>query len=386
MRRSSRHLIALALTAMSAVPLSAQIIPLGAAAPRRAVGLQIEYLKPRTDSLEPWYEFFLASRPFEANAEMLNREYRFDRTISVKLEECGFPNAQYDPETHTIEICYEYAVQFARLYNATDPASRTRAVLNTLRYTFFHEVGHAMIDVFDLPNTSNEEEAADFFAAYTLLNEESEDAAYAIIQSAYTKNAQSDDFSSTSLADEHPLNQQRYYNLLCWVLGSNPARFGGEVLAIGLPANRARRCPGDYAKLSSSWTRLLKPHRLPAQIPELGARILAIKLYDPLDSSRTSKAEFEQHQPYGIAYEIELSFPTPKKSMTAMLACTYRDGRGAAIANMPNKVEIRPGWSDVLVSGIGSFKRTEDWPPGKYYIECKSPSGDVVQSEEFSVR
>ncbi len=39
-----------------------------------------------------------------------------------------------------------------------------------------------------------------------------------------------------------------------------------------------------------------------------------------------------------------------------------------------------------FVRGIGNYKRFQEWPEGSYYLECKSPTGEPVQSEDFVVR
>ncbi|MET0284227.1 MAG: DUF4344 domain-containing metallopeptidase, partial [Polyangiales bacterium] len=58
---------------------------------------------------------------------------------------------------------------------------------------------------------------------------------------------------------EHSLNQQRFYQILCLVYGSNPRAYQALVSDGVLPASRAQRCPAEYAQKSAAWEQLLEP-------------------------------------------------------------------------------------------------------------------------------
>ena len=65
---------------------------------------------------------------------------------------------------------------------------------------------------------------------------------------------------SSDYAGVHSLNEQRYFNLLCWTYGSNPSENQYLVDEGFLPQNRAVWCADEYQKLSNSWDRLLEPN------------------------------------------------------------------------------------------------------------------------------
>ena len=69
-----------------------------------------------------------------------------------------------------------------------------------------------------------------------------------------------DEVTEDDFADEHSLNEQRVYNMLCWVYGSDPDKYGSMVDDELLPAARAERCEGEYRQLDRSWSRLLDDH------------------------------------------------------------------------------------------------------------------------------
>jgi Putative metallopeptidase len=67
--------------------------------------------------------------------------------------------------------------------------------------------------------------------------------------------------TSRNLADEHLLQEQRFYNSLCMIYGSDSAKYQYFVSDGYLPKERAVRCPGEYQKTVESWKNLLQPWR-----------------------------------------------------------------------------------------------------------------------------
>jgi hypothetical protein len=59
---------------------------------------------------------------------------------------------------------------------------------------------------------------------------------------------------------EHSLNEQRYFNIVCGAFGQNPDQFRNFIADGILPEDRAERCPGEWARIDSSWTTLLEDY------------------------------------------------------------------------------------------------------------------------------
>jgi len=59
---------------------------------------------------------------------------------------------------------------------------------------------------------------------------------------------------------EHSLSEQRFYNILCLVYGSNPEKFNFLVEDGDLPEERAEICPSEYERKVNSWDTLLSPY------------------------------------------------------------------------------------------------------------------------------
>jgi hypothetical protein len=120
-----------------------------------------------------------------------------------------------------------------------------------------HEVGHALVDVLDLPITGREEDVADQLAVYSLIRgyEKGAQAAYAGVTALQPA---SNEFDDTQLADEHSLGPQRLYNVLCWIYGSDPQKYSNILQGGMLPESRAVRCPGEWDRMAKAWQRLLR--------------------------------------------------------------------------------------------------------------------------------
>lgn len=217
---------------------------------------------------------FREERLFEDVIDDLNAGLVLPRDVEVRLVECGEVNAFYDSNEKAVLLCYEVFDHFLEIFSkgrtgastdASDEEVAGKAVA-ALVFTFYHELGHALIDVYDLPVTGREEDAVDQLATVMLLETwDGEDSENAILSSAewFDLDA-SEKENEPDMADEHSLDQQRYYNLVCWIYGSDPEYFSAVADDWGLPAERAERCSSEYARMSASWGTLLGPHMRPA--------------------------------------------------------------------------------------------------------------------------
>jgi hypothetical protein len=215
---------------------------------------------------------FREERLFEDVLEGLNESLVLPRDVEVRLEECGETNAFYDDESKSIQLCYELFEHFLEIFSGNaeegsdeDGEEAISKAVAALVFTFYHELGHALIDVYDLPITGREEDAVDQLATVMLLETwEGEDSELAILSSAEWFDldaAESED--EPDMADEHSLELQRYYNLVCWIYGSDTEYFADVADDWELPPARAQRCESEYRRMSSSWDALLGPHLQP---------------------------------------------------------------------------------------------------------------------------
>ena len=87
-------------------------------------------------------------------------------------------------------------------------------------FILMHEVGHALVDVLDLPITGREEDAVDQLAAMMLINTGDKGATAALNGVRAIQPGQNAIYDNSDFADEHSLGPQRLFNIACWIYGS----------------------------------------------------------------------------------------------------------------------------------------------------------------------
>lgn len=208
-------------------------------------------------NLESW-------RGFEEAAEEFDDVFLVPRDLQIVFSDCGEPNAVYDPAQTAVFMCYELVNRLIGDYRrfADSDSALTVSVWQTTFFVFYHELGHALIDMLDLPVTGREEDAVDQLATLVLLEagDEGRDAA---LQGAawFALNARR---GRTRLPfwDEHSLDPQRFFNIICWVYGSDAASHQALLgRDWGLPHERAERCPAEYDRMSRAWASMLAPYK-----------------------------------------------------------------------------------------------------------------------------
>jgi len=216
------------------------------------------------DSAPPIYRDFrrglIANQFLDTVAARLNDSLRLPRSITIATADCDQPNASYDSVSHRVTLCYELFQALSDEF--PDDDSATYLISGTIMFALMHEVGHALVDVLDLPITGREEDAVDQLATMLLLQQGAagDSLAFGAVGWFATSN-QLDQFDSLTLADVHPTNIQRVYNLLCWIYGSDSTRYPQVFTDSILPADRRDQCPEEYRRMADSWRRLLAPYR-----------------------------------------------------------------------------------------------------------------------------
>lgn len=198
--------------------------------------------------------------PMEWEADFLNDALKLPYDLVITHQTCGMENAWWDGVS--ITMCYEMLDHIDWLF--WDAGLRGEdldlAVLDTWVFILYHELGHALIDIYDLPVPGREEDAVDAFSAVVLIDGGVPDA---VVNAAFFWLLEEEGYGGGSLAfaDEHSLNMQRFYNLLCWVYGSDPD--GQDWLLDAFPelADRAGggRCEMEYQDQLEAWDELLSP-------------------------------------------------------------------------------------------------------------------------------
>lgn len=139
-------------------------------------------------------------------------------------------------------------------------------VLGNTVFTLYHELGHAFVDLLDLPVLGHEEDAVDNLATILMLPQRPDPLMDRLVMAAadgWYMSGLLQEGDEPAWWDEHALDMQRYRTLICMIYGSDPAGFTGLADAVDLPAGKREECPGTYERALASWTKVLSPHRNP---------------------------------------------------------------------------------------------------------------------------
>jgi hypothetical protein len=194
-------------------------------------------------------------------ATELNGLVAMPQTVLVDVTTCGKPDAFYDSTEHRITICEEFVDNLGETFLPHLSSDRAgQALIYVAALTFLHEAGNALIQELSLPIEGSAATAADQFAAYILAGNPDADPA-TVAGAAWLGPALAARPEELTLDwDGQSLEPARFVSLNCWVLGSNPDEYAWMVDPMIVPADRAKGCPSEWAKLERSLSTLLAPH------------------------------------------------------------------------------------------------------------------------------
>jgi hypothetical protein len=231
----------------------------------KAQQIQIDYGKPRNSSLEPIYNELKEQRVLEYVRDALNA-FKLPRPLTVRLWDCnGVSNAAYGNDS--IIVCYEYVADI--LKNASKEQlpigiSDKDTIIGPLVDVFLHEAGHAIFDYLRVPLFGNEEDAADQFSAFIMLQFDKERARRLILGSAYQYRMGIKDpkftIATRAFADVHAQPAERFFNVLCMAYGADPELFSDIVTKAYLPRDRAKSCSREYRQVGLAFETLIRPY------------------------------------------------------------------------------------------------------------------------------
>lgn len=191
----------------------------------------------------------------------------------IHFRECGMQNAFYDSSRRAVVMCHELAQEFlrraqARPRQASEAISHSNrpdlahlAALGAFTFTFFHEIGHAAVDMLNLPALGKEEDIADQFAVMAAASL-GDDATRQMVGGAALLLPMPLALerllnSSRTWADEHSVGPQRRFNMICWAFGLQPHRQSDFARYWRLPVERAQRCPAEAQQMADAFERLM---------------------------------------------------------------------------------------------------------------------------------
>lgn len=237
---------------------------------------KLSYVPVKDQELAHVEKLIKDSKLFESLVDDSNKRLSLPVDITVVFRECNGKdanggaedptNAWYNPDDHSVTMCYGLIKKSEDLFrnNEKNEKDLEEAVLGSTAWTFYHEMGHALIDIYKIAHTGKEEDAADELSTYILIGggDEGEKAALSGAEDFYREASEDNDLNEEQFADSHSLNKQRFYNVVCWVYGSNTKKYANltEGNAAILPQGRAELCEGEYQRIAKAWQNLLSPY------------------------------------------------------------------------------------------------------------------------------
>lgn len=244
-------------SAMLATPL--------AAAEAKINRILVEYVPPTNPNHEPLYQLLKDKRSLERLQEIFS-PFRLPIDLTLRTIGCdGASNAWY--HRPDVSVCYEYLTEIVQsIPEETTPegVTPTDAVMGQFFYVYAHELGHAMFDILSIPIFGDEEDAADHFAGYLMLQFGKEQAQGLIKGAAYSykKYLQSAEVTAPLVAfsDIHAAPAQRFFNLICLAYGADPVLFAEVVDKKLLPKARASNCGREHHQVAFAFQEGIRPY------------------------------------------------------------------------------------------------------------------------------
>jgi hypothetical protein len=244
-----------------------------AAAQQMSAGrIHVEYVAPKNPDHEALYVQLMERTSLEKVQAILT-PFRLPRDVLIRTIGCdGVPNAWYQPIDNrpTITICYEY---LSEIWNrlpvmvTEGGPSPSDALVGQLFFAIAHEFGHLAFDVYEVPVFGREEDAADNFATYLMLQFR-DDASRLIMGAAWSyhnfiKDYRENPKATIALAafsSNHGQPEERFYNMQCIAYGSDEKRYAGLVEKGFLPQSRAKDCNYEFRVLQFAFQKEIEPH------------------------------------------------------------------------------------------------------------------------------
>jgi hypothetical protein len=242
-------------------------------APEAPGRIHVEYVPPTKAVHQRTYEAVKSRRVLERLQEIF-APFRLPDDLYIKTLDCdGKPNTYFDHEEDrpTVKLCYEYwKAIHDKLPKKPTSAGITPSELIVGQFLFAaaHELGHALFEIYNIPVFGRQEDAADQFATYFILQFGGERARRLILGAAYSYSGFVKQLNGNpkvtlplvAFSSDHGQPEQRFYNLICIAYGYDPKVFAGAVDEKWLPPARAKVCELEYQNLRYAVKTAINPH------------------------------------------------------------------------------------------------------------------------------
>jgi hypothetical protein len=184
----------------------------------------------------------------------------------------GSPSPAESFQAGIDEVAREFGKDRSHRLTSEQRRARAEFVFGNMLFVTAHELGHALVSELDLMVLAREEDVADAYATIGVLKCGADFARRVLVEAAkgLFLNAQRDKKAGDvpQYYERHGLDEQRAYQIVCLMYGSDQVRFKDLADETQLPQDRRRSCGWDYDTASRSWDRALAPHLRTAEQPK----------------------------------------------------------------------------------------------------------------------
>jgi hypothetical protein len=233
----------------------------GSEAPRPAGKVDITFEPGPADAVR----LLQKSGALAGAVRTVNFEIALPTDLHVKVGASGPAAPVYEPSERTIYLPWSWIEETRHdlhdldLLRELPESSLNEIETGAMVFVLYHELGHGLIDVLDIPIVTSEEQTADSFASVFAIQSRKGGEIIPLSAAAFSEAQQRKRAAPTlsDFADDHGFDRQRAFTELCLVYGSGPKRFQSLVEKGFLPESRAGICQFDYERALRSWRRLL---------------------------------------------------------------------------------------------------------------------------------
>lgn len=230
----------------------------------------LKFISPKNKRFNSTESIVKDNELIKKSVEVINRTFILPESLLVNFSEGDGP--YYDPNTSTITMNYDFILYLAGQYIKKHPKASSATLFNfttdAIQFFLYHEIAHALISLYHLPIVSNEEIAADNLAVILTL-EYTDDGYNVVMNSAELfdiLDQENEKYDEDELWDEHALDSQRFYNIICLTYGRYPEKLKNEakqdknLLLLKFIKEKGDFCIEEYQQQLKNWGKLLDSH------------------------------------------------------------------------------------------------------------------------------
>lgn len=216
------------------------------------------------------YAYLNKDGTFKKYVDFFNQTFVIPENLEIEFDKLP-DGPHYFKKKISMSYDMFFLVQelFEKAYPKQDAETMREYNINTNSFFLFHELGHALIDIYHLPVVGDEETTADNLGAVFALDL-LENGWDVVVDAAdffdLLRQAREEKQLESAYWDEHRMDSQRYYYILCLAYGKFPEETKKELQSYGdkdlqdFLKEKGSRCKLDYKESLDKWIELLKPH------------------------------------------------------------------------------------------------------------------------------